>query len=158
MDSGEMTNDSAPAPEPRMLTSDKVYGAVAAIAIVLALFFLVRGGASDTTAVDRAPRLTVEDPRPGAELAQPVVVTFNARTELRPDGSAAGGTRHIHARIGGRELMPGAADVKSVSGTTYSWTLPRLPAGPTALRIFWSDASHKPIGGAQSDSVPVVLR
>jgi len=153
-----MSDHEAPAAEPRLLTSDKVYGAIAVIAIVLAIFFLVRGGGSDTTAVDRAPRLTIQDPRPGAELGQPVVVTFDAGTELRPDGSAAGGTRHVHARIGATELMPGPVDVKAVSGTTYAWTLPRLPAGPAALRLYWSDASHQPIAGAQSDSVPVLVR
>jgi hypothetical protein len=158
MDSNQMTNDGGAAREPRMLTSDKVYGAIAAIAIVLAIYFLVRGGASDTTSVDRAPRLTIEDPRPGATLGQPLVVTFNARTELRPDGSAAAGTRHVHARIGATELMPGSADVRAVDGTTYSWTMPRLPAGPAALRLYWSDASHRPIPGAQSDSVPIIIR
>lgn len=149
-----MTTDDG-AGKPRGLTADRVYGAVAAIAIVLAIWFLVRGGASDTTAVNRSPRLTVEDPRPGATLAQPVVVTFDARTVLRPDGSDSSRTRHVHARIGATELMPGPTDVHSVSGTTYRWTFPRLPAGPAALRLFWSDATHKPISGAQSDSVTI---
>jgi hypothetical protein len=151
-----MTNDDAEA-KPRGLTADRVYGAVAAVAILLALWFLVRGGGADTTAVQRSPRLTVEDPRPGATLAQPVVVTFDARTTLRPDGSDAGATRHVHVRIGATELMPGPADVRPVSGTTYRWTLPRLPAGPAALRLYWSDAGHRPIAGAQSDSVAVTI-
>lgn len=152
-----MSNDGA-AQKPRTSTMDRIYGAVAAVAIVLAVFFLVRGGASDTTVADRAPRLTVEDPRPGATLDQPVVITFDARTELRPDGSAAGGTRHVHARIGATELMPGPVDVLPVSGTTYRWTLPRLPSGPASLRLYWSDATHRPIPGAQSDSVAIVVR
>ena len=153
-----MTNDVA-AERPRTLIADRIYGAVAVIAILLALFFLVRGGESDTTAVDRATRLTVEDPRPGATLDQPLVVTFNARTRLRPDGSDSAATRHVHLRIGATELMPGPGDVLPVSGTTYRWTLQaRLPAGPTWLRLYWSDASHRPIPGAQSDSVAVIIR
>ena len=152
-----MSNDGA-AREPRTLTSDRVYGAIAEIAIVLALWFLVRGGESDTTQVERSPLLTVTDPRPGATLDQPVVVTFNARTELRPDGSNARATRHVHARIGATELMPGPTDVLPVSGTTYRWTLPRLPSGPAVLRLYWSDATHRPIPGAESDSVDVVIR
>jgi hypothetical protein len=152
-----MAMDDGAGAKPRGLTADRVYGAVAAVAIVLALWFLVRGGASDTTAVGRSPRLTVEDPRPGATLAQPVVVTFDARTALRPDGSDAGAARHVHARIGATELMPGPTDVQSVSGTTYRWTLPRLPTGPAALRLYWSDATHRAIPGAQSDSVAVTI-
>ncbi|HET7462449.1 MAG TPA: hypothetical protein VFJ82_14445 [Longimicrobium sp.] len=152
-----MTEDGT-ADRPRALVADRVYGTVAVVAIVLALYFLVRGDESDTTAVDRAPRLTVEDPRPGAELSQPVVVTFDARTELRPDGSNPAATRHVHLRIGATELMPGPTDVHAVSGTTYRWTLPRLPSGPASLRLYWSDASHRPIPGAQSDSVAVVIR
>jgi len=126
-----MTNDVA-AERPRTLIADRIYGAVAVIAILLALFFLVRGGESDTTAVDRATRLTVEDPRPGATLDQPLVVTFNARTRLRPDGSDSAATRHVHLRIGATELMPGPGDVLPVSGTTYRWTLQARLARPQA--------------------------
>jgi len=151
-----MTTDDG-AGKPRGLTADRVYGAVAAVAILLALWFLVRGGDGDTTKVERSPRLTVTDPRPGATLGQPVVVTFDARTALRPDGSDASRTRHVHVRIGATELMPGPADVQPVSGTTYRWTLPRIPPGPAALRLYWSDATHRPIPGAQSDSVPVTI-
>jgi hypothetical protein len=149
--------DHGAAEKPRTLVSDRVYGAVAVVAIVLALWFMVRGGESDTT-VERSPRLTVQDPSPGATLSQPVTVTFDARTELRPDGSNAAGTRHVHARIGATELMPGTVDMQQVSGTTYRWTLPRLPAGPATLRLYWSDVAHKPIPGAESDSLSIVIR
>ncbi|HSU17787.1 hypothetical protein [Longimicrobium sp.] len=142
----------------RLSTTDRVYGAVAAIAIVLAVFFLFRGGGADATRVDRAPRITIEDPRPGADVDQPMVVTFNARTTLRPDGSDPAAGRHVHARIGATELMPGTADVQPAGGTRYRWTLPRLPAGAANVRLYWSDASHQPIPGAASDSVPVTIR
>jgi len=142
----------------RLSTTDRVYGAVAAIAIVLAVFFLFRGGGADTTQVNRAPRLTIEDPRPKAEAAQPVIVTFDAHTALRPDGSDPAGGRHVHARVGASDLMPGTADVRPVDGTRYQWTLPRLPTGTTFLRLYWSDATHRPIPGATSDSVPVTIR
>ena len=137
--------------------TDKVYGAVGVIAIVLALWFLARGGEADTTKVDRAPRITIDDPRPGASLDQPLTVTFDARAELRPDGSDPAAGRHVHARVGAAELMPGSADVLRVSGTTYRWTLPRLPAGTTHVLLYWSDAAHRPIPGTTSDSVAVTI-
>lgn len=152
-----MTDDVA-AERPRTLVADRVYGAIAVIAVLLALFFLFRGGETDTTVVDRPPPLTVREPLSGAELAQPVAVTFDARTPLRPDGSNPAATRHVHLRIGATELMPGPTDVQPVSGTTYRWTLPRLPSGPAWLRLYWSDAQHRPIPGAESDSVSVIIR
>jgi hypothetical protein len=147
-----------PDPDRRLSTTDRVYGAVAAIAIVLAAYFLVRGGGADRTAADRAPRITIEDPRPRAGVAQPVVVTFDARAALRPDGSDPAAGRHVHARVGATELMPGTTDVRRLDGTRYQWTLPSLPAGPTYLRLYWSDAAHRAIPGAASDSVPVTIR
>jgi hypothetical protein len=54
--------------------------------------------------------------------------------------------------------MPGAADVRPVRGTTYRWTLPRLPSGAARIRAYWSDAAHRPIPGAPSDSVDVRIR
>jgi hypothetical protein len=142
----------------RLSTTDRIYGAVAAIAIVLAAFFLFRGGGADATKVNRAPRLTIEDPLQQAEVAQPMVVTFDAHTALRPDGSDPAAGRHVHARVGASDLMPGTADVRPVAGTRYQWTLPRLPAGISYVRLYWSDASHRAIPGATSDSVPVTIR
>jgi len=150
-----MENDAAP---PRLTTSDRIYGGIAAAAVVLALWFLVRGGPADRTAVGRPPRITIEDPRPGAELDQPVTVTFDARTPLRADGTDTTSSRHVHVDVAGAMLMPGPADVRPVRGTVYRWTLPRLQPGPAWVRAYWSDATHRPIPGAPSDSVNVRIR
>jgi hypothetical protein len=153
-----MTDRDAAAP--RLTTSDRVYGGIALVAVLLALWFLVRGGAADGAvgAATRPPRITIEDPRPGGELDQPVTVTFDARTALTADGTDTTSTRHVHVDVGGTMLMPGAADVRPVRGTTYRWTLPRLPSGAVRIRAYWSDATHRPIPGATSDSVEVRIR
>jgi len=153
----EMTDRMADAPG--LTVSDRIYGGIAIVAIVLALWFLVRGGPSDgAAAAGRPPRITLIDPRPGAELDQPVTVTFSARTALRADGTDTTSNRHVHVNAGGVMLMPGPADVRRVDGTTYRWTLPRLPSGPVWLRAYWSDAAHRPIPGASGDSVNVRIR
>jgi len=139
---------------PRLTASDRVYGAVAAVAIVLALWFLVRGGPADTS----APRITIVDPRPGARLTQPVTVTFDAKTLLRADGTDTTTSRHVHVDVAGAMLMPGPADVRPVRGTLYRWTLPSLPTGTVWLRAYWSDARHRPIPGPTADSVRVTVR
>jgi hypothetical protein len=143
-----------------LTTSDRVYGGIAVVAVLLALWFLVRGGPDDGGAVaaTRPARITIEDPRPGAELDQPVTVIFDARTPLRADGTDTASSRHVHVDVGGTMLMPGPADVRPVGGTRYQWTLPRLPPGAAWLRAYWSDASHRPIPGATSDSVNVRIR
>jgi len=137
-----------------LTTSDKVYGAIAIVAVVLALWFLVRGGPADTSAL----RITILDPRPGVTLTQPVTITFDAHTPLRADGTDTTTNRHVHVDAGGAMLMPGPNDVRPVSGTTYRWTLSSLPAGAIWLRAYWSDASHRPIPGPTADSVRVTIR
>jgi hypothetical protein len=145
---------------PRLTTADRVYGGIAVAAVLLALWFLVRGGPADgaNSTAARPPRITIADPRPGAELDQPVTVTYDARTPLRADGTDTTSSRHVHVDVGGAMLMPGPADVRPVNGTTYRWTLPRLPSGPAWVRAYWSDATHRPIPGASSDSVNVRIR
>ena len=145
---------------PRLTVSDRIYGGIAVVAVLLALWFLVRGGPGDTSAAapGRPARITIVDPRPGAELDQPVTVTFDTRAPLRADGADTTSSRHVHVDAGGAMLMPGPADVRRVEGTTYRWTLPRLPSGPVRLRAYWSDGAHWPIAGAPSDSVDVRIR
>src|SRR5215207_6724879 len=113
MDS-EMTERVASAP--RLTTSDRIYGGIALAAVLLALWFLVRGGPGDGApdGTTRPTRITIEDPRPGGVLDQPVTVTVNARTPLRADGTDTTSNRHLHVDVGGTMLMPGPGDVRPV--------------------------------------------
>jgi hypothetical protein len=137
---------------------DRVYGIVAAGLIVLALFFLVRGGPSDTGAAPAgAPRLVVVEPREGGEVTLPLGVVFDAGTRLEagPMGWNAGG-KHVHLRVGGTELMAGTADLAPLGGNRYRWTVPALPAGEQTIQLTWSDESHRPV--AEGASSPVRVR
>lgn len=149
-----MENDSAA----RLTTSDRVYGGIAIVAVLLAIWFLVRGGPGDGTVAGGVPRITILDPGTDAALAQPVTVTFDARTRLQPNGTDSSATRHVHVDAAGAMLMPGSNDIRRVRGTTYRWTLPSLPAGTVWLRAYWSDANHRPIPGPSADSVRVTIR
>ena len=140
--------------------ADRVYAMVAGGLLVLALFFLVRGGPADTGA-DRAgaPQLAVVEPREGGEVGLPLAVVFDAgtRLELGPAGWNAGG-RHVHLRVGGAELMAGSADVTPLGGTRYRWTVPALPAGEQTLQLVWSDEGHRPVAEGASRAVRVRVR
>jgi hypothetical protein len=142
------------------LTADRVYGAIAAVAILLALFFLVRGGPADGEAPrpGAVPQLVLMEPAADGGVAQPITLRFDARTALAPDGSDTAARRHLHARIGRSEVMPGPTDVRRLDGTRHEWTLPRLPAGTHTLRLYWSDDLHRPLAEGASDSVVVQVR
>jgi hypothetical protein len=145
------------------LVADRIFGVVGTVLVVLGLIFWVKSfaeGGSDTgRPAPPVPVLAILSPAPGAELRQPAAVEFDAGSTLvlGPTGWTADG-RHLHLFAGDQELMPSAADLRQVSGTRYRWTLPRLPAGATSLRVAWSDETHRTIPDGASRTVPVVLR
>lgn len=145
--------------------ADRVFGIVGGALMLLALVFLVRsftGGAQDTGAragTGPVPALRILSPAPGAEAAQPLAVELDAGTALTlgPMGWNADG-RHLHLFVSGTELMASATELAPVRGTVYRWTLPRLPAGPTTLRLSWSGQDHASMDEGASPTVPVTLR
>ena len=141
-----------------MTVTDRVFGAIGIVAVLLALFFLVRGGPEDGAAPAAAavPRLRLLEPAAGSEVTQPLAVTFDAGTRVAPDGSA--GDRHVHVRVGAYELMAGTGQIQRVEGTRYRWTLPPLAPGTHAVRLYWSGADHRPLAEGASDPVVVRLR
>jgi hypothetical protein len=147
------------------LASDRVFGVIGGLLLLLGLVYLVRSflpGGSDTgagPAVAAVPALSIVSPSAGAELAQPAAVELDAGTALvaGPTGWTAEG-RHLHLFAGGTELMATAAEMQHLGGTRYRWTLPRLPAGETTLRLAWSDERHRTIPEGASPTVPVRLR
>jgi len=140
----------------RLSTADRVYGTIGAAAVLLALFFLVRGGARDGDGAAAAPTLAILAPATGTEHPQPLAVRFDAGTEVTGSGLDPAAGRHVHARVDASELMPGPADVQPLGGTRYRWTLPRLPAGTHTVTLYWADAAHRPL--AEGASAPVVVR
>jgi hypothetical protein len=146
------------------LVADRVFGVIGGILLLLGVVFLVRSfgeGGSDTgaAAAKAVPALSIVSPAAGTELPQPAAIEFDAGTPLvaGPTGWTAEG-RHLHLLAGGTELMASAAEIQHLGGTHYRWTLPRLPAGETTLRLAWSDAGHRTIQDGASPAVPVRLR
>lgn len=145
------------------LVSDRVFGAVGVAMVLLGLFFWIRSfgeGGSDTGArAPAVPVLAIVSPAAGAEVAQPAAVELDAGSMLTlgPTGWTAEG-RHLHLFAGSTELMAAATELRHVGGTRYRWTLPRLPAGETTLRLAWSDERHRTIPDGASPPVPVRLK
>lgn len=144
--------------------ADRVFGIVGGVLVLLALVFWIRScgeGGSDTGVrpASAIPALAILTPTPGAELPQPAVVELDAGAPLTlgPTGWTAAG-RHLHLFVGGTELMAAATELAPAGGTRYRWTLPRLPAGETTLRLAWSDERHRTIPQGASAAVPIRLR
>jgi hypothetical protein len=155
-------SETSPAGDPRLTTSDRVFGAVGLVAVLLALAFALVGGEEDGAAgtVPPPPRISVVEPREGATVSGPVAVVFDAGEELRPSpaGWTAGDRYHLHAEIDGTELMAAPGEVQPLGGTRYRWVLPALPAGEHRIRLRWSDADHRPLGAEGSPPVRVTTR
>lgn len=146
------------------LASDRIFGVIGVVLVLAGLIYFVlsfREGGSDTGAGPAAaiPTLAMISPAAGAELAQPAAVEFDAGATLvlGPTGWTADG-RHLHLFAGGTELMAASNELVHLGGTRYRWTLPRLPAGETTLRLAWSDETHRTIPEGASPTVPVRLR
>jgi hypothetical protein len=143
--------------------SDRVFGVIGGMLLLLGLFFLVRSfgeGGSDTGARPATvPALSILSPAAGAEVAQPAAVDLDAGAPLvaGPTGWTADG-RHLHLFAGGTELMAAAGEIQHLGGTRYRWSLPRLPAGATTLRLTWSDERHRTLAEGASPVVSVRLR
>lgn len=143
--------------------SDRVFGVVGTVLVLLGLFFWVKSfaeGGSDTgRPAPSVPVLAILSPVAGKEVDQPAAVEFDAGSTLTlgPTGWTAEG-RHLHLFAGDTELMASAQELRPMGGTRYRWTLPRLPAGETTLRLAWSDASHRTIPDGASRTVPIFLR
>jgi hypothetical protein len=156
LSAAELYVSDSPAEPP--LRSDRFYGAVALVLVLVAAFFAIRGGESDG-AVPGVPRLSISEPVDGAQPPQPVSVVFESSSPLRPgpSGWSADG-RHVHLRVAGSELMASGGEVQPLGGNRYRWLLPRLPEGSHTVQLFWSDSAHQALRAGASPPVRIQLR
>jgi hypothetical protein len=157
-DRTDLPADDAPA-APGRTPRDRVFGAVAVVALLLALFFLARGG-SDTGArsdVAAPPTLTIVEPTDGATVTGAFPVVFRPGGELRqtPAGWTLAGRYHLHASVDETELMAAPQDVQSLGNGRYRWTVPALSAGGHRLVLRWAGPNHSPL--RTGESAPVII-
>lgn len=148
---------AAPFAPPPRLKSDLVFGAVAVAAIVLAVVFFVAGERDAGADVAPPPRITVVEPRSGAMVTGPFAIVFETPARMARDstGWVAEGRYHLHAMVGGTELMAGAADVQPLGGGRYRWSVPGLPPGEHRMRLQWAGPDHRTL--REGGSAPFVL-
>jgi hypothetical protein len=147
---------AAPFAPPPPQKSDLVFGAVAVLALVLALVFFVAGEA-DQGSAPPPPRITVVEPASGTAVSGPFAIVFETPARMARDstGWVAEGRYHLHATVGGAELMAGAADVQAVGGRRFRWLIPGLPPGEHRIRLQWSGPDHRTL--REGGSAPFTL-
>ncbi|MDB4948882.1 MAG: hypothetical protein JWM27_1531 [Gemmatimonadetes bacterium] len=142
---------------------DRVFGAVAALALVLAVAFAGRMmlGAPDDGAsgnVAAIQPLRIVRPAEGDDVGSPVELVIGTAAALRPSpmGWTAAG-RHLHLRAGDAEVMAGNADLAPAGAGRWRWRVP-LPPGERTLRVYWAGPDHRPIEAGASPEVHVRVR
>jgi hypothetical protein len=132
-------------------------GTLIAVALLVVLFgdWSATDGSSGPSAAS-APSLFLDgaDAREGGR----VVLRFRSSERLGLTGDGWGvGAFHIHVEVDGVEYMPARGEIREVGRDEYEWLLRGLGTGTRTLRLFWSDASHRPIEEGASDRVTVPL-
>lgn len=137
-------------------TADRVYGAVAGVALVLALVFAVQWARAWGDA--DPPALTLLGPATGDTVRGSLTVTFDAGVPLAagPGGMGFEGL-HLHLAVDTLSYMAGPADLRPLGGTRYAWTTSLPPAGDRRVRLYWSDELHRPLRTGSSRGVDVHL-
>lgn len=148
------TTDSSPS-APAL--SDRVYGIVAALALLAALAYAVQW--ARTWSDPEPPQLRLLTPRAGDTLsAGALVVTFDAGAELSPQKGGMGAHgHHLHLAVDTVSLMAGPADLEHVEGTRYRWTTSLAAPGDRRVRLYWSDVLHRPLRSGSSRGADVHL-
>jgi hypothetical protein len=128
---------------------------IAGAAIIGASFFV---STRDPSSGDDVPPIAILGPADGDTLAEPVTLLFRtpARLELHPGMGWMAGDLHLHAMVGGRELMPAAADI-APSDSSWTWRLPVLGAGSHRLYLTWAGRHHGNLRGV-TDTIRVHVR
>jgi hypothetical protein len=122
-----------------------IVGFLIAGALVLGIGFYV--GGRERTMGDGVPELTIDWPRSGDTVSNPVAIRF--RTEAPLALTERGWTAHdmhLHILAGTLEIMPGATDITR-EGTVFVWRLSSLPPGDHTIVLTWAGRNHGNLRG-----------
>jgi hypothetical protein len=142
----------------RRSVSDRLLGYAGGAMIVAALMLLIFGGPGDqgSTLILPPPSLELISPVDRATTDNPLQLIFRTGDPITPQPGGWGrGGYHIHGELNGREVMPGPADIRRQRDGSYLWALGRVPAGEVRLRLYWSDAAHRPVESAATEPISV---
>ena len=105
-----------------------------------------------------AQAIHVVQPASGAAVDSPLVLHFTTSESLSLQPTGWGTERlHLHARVGGIEYMPAAADI-TMRDSVFTWTLPGVPRGTHAITLGWADLRHRELSAGRTPELSVTIR
>jgi hypothetical protein len=105
-----------------------------------------------------AQPIRVIDPAGGQAVDSPLVVRFTTSESLSLHPTGWGTERlHLHARVGGTEYMPAAADIVQ-RDSIFAWTLPAVPRGTHTVTLGWADLHHRELSAGRTPELIVTIR
>lgn len=128
-------------------------------AILLVIGLITGRGSPSAPPASPPDTLTIVTPTDSAAVPAPLAITFATRAPLRvgPMGWQAAGY-HLHALVDGKQVMPGAMDIRALGQDQYRWTLKDVPAGDHTLRLVWARPDHRSIPEGASPEISVTVQ
>ena len=97
-------------------------------------------------------------PAAGQAVDSPLVLRFTTSESLTLQPTGWGTERlHVHARVGGIEYMPAAADIVK-QDSVFAWTLPAVPRGTHTVTLGWADLHHRELSAGRTPALTVTIR
>jgi hypothetical protein len=160
MESAGSTKGTVETP-PGIGLQEKLLGGLAIVLILIAVYLLVTGalGREEVAPVPTAPAVTILGPESGSTIGRQIDLRFSTEETLtsQPSGWGVGGL-HLHADVGGVEVMPAPSDIRPLQDGSYGWTIQAPDTGSIAVRLFWSDEGHVPIPLSATDDIFLTVR
>jgi hypothetical protein len=139
--------------------ADLVLGGIGGAMVILALLSAVFGRESTAAPADAPPSVVILSPADEGVVTGRLEIQFRPAAAINPSPAGWGTDRfHLHLDLNGRELMPGLDQVQRLPSGDYRWAVGAVPPGVHTLRLFWSDAAHRPVQGGGSESVTIEIR
>jgi methionine-rich copper-binding protein CopC len=105
------------------------------------------------------PPLRIVSPANGATVSNPVKIVVETPADLSMMTMGAdhgsGPSRHLHIDIDKRMNMPTMKHLTKVGARRYEFNAGTVAAGARAIRVYWSDQHHKPLGAVHTVNVTV---
>ena len=105
-----------------------------------------------------AQPIRVLAPATGQVVDSPLVLRFTTSESLAQHPTGWGTERlHLHARVGGIEHMPAAADIEK-RDSVFAWTLSGVPRGTHTITMGWADLHHRELSAGRTPELTVTIR
>jgi hypothetical protein len=150
-----LNHSNAPAPNERPSALPAALGLALAALLILGLGLWT---ATRRKTDPGSPSVTVIQPARDTVVSHQLTLRFSSSLplSLQPTGWGAG-RYHLHALVNGQERMAAAADIRTLSDSTYEWQLADLPDS-ARIQLVWALPNHRRLTQGASRLIRVHVR